>query len=124
MRAARPGQHGGDAALGRLLDARIECGEDRGVLVRADDRFGPFRGPIGEPPASQDGAFGERIRSAAAWAWDAVMAPVRTMAASTSRARAAAAAGSTRGVKRDGARGMPAMHGACHSVSLRAETPK
>ena len=46
------------------------------------------------------------------------------MAVSTSRARAAAAAGSARGLNRDGARGSPASTAACHSVTRRAETPK
>ena len=46
------------------------------------------------------------------------------MAVSTSRARAAAAAGSARGLSRDGARGGPTSIAACHSVTRRAEMPK
>ena len=60
----------------------------------------------------------------AARACSAVIAPVSAIAASTSRARAAAADGSVRGLKRDGARGSPASTAACHSVTRRAETPK
>ena len=52
------------------------------------------------------------------------MAPVSTIAASTSRPRAAAASGSARGLMRDGARGMPASTAACQSDTLRALTPK
>ena len=60
----------------------------------------------------------------AVFASAAVIAPVSAIAVSTCLARAAAADGSARGLKRDGARGSPARTAACHSVTRRAETPK
>ena len=64
------------------------------------------------------------ICAAAACAWSFEMAPASTIAASTSRPRAAAASGLVRGLNRDGARGNPASTAACHNETLRAETPK
>ena len=53
-----------------------------------------------------------------------VMLPTSIIACSTSRPRAAAALGSTRGEKREGARGSPAITADCHRLSCLAEMPK
>jgi hypothetical protein len=75
-------------------------------------------------PGAIGGVCGNAICAPACFACTSVSAPLATIAASTSRPRAAAAWGSLRGLKREGARGSPASTAACHSVTCLAETPK
>ena len=68
-------------------------------------------------PAAREARGGKAIWPAATFASSAPTAPVSAIAASTSRPRAAAAAGFTRGLMRDGARGSPASTAACHKFT-------
>ena len=70
------------------------------------------------------GRGGKAMAALAASASGLVIAPVSAMAARTSRAREAAAAGSARGLMRDGARGSPASTADCQRFRRRADTPK
>ena len=77
-----------------------------------------FSAPDAAQSANQPEPWRAVVNRIPAPAWaaaSALIAPVAAIAASTSRPRAAAAAGSARGLKREGARGKPAMTADCHS---------